>query len=85
VDADDLKAGFRTLAFKNARYIFSQYAGTTQFFLNPKVVYLVMSKEYNRDKGETQEIQNANGFTFKIYSALQLIAKNKSRVGVNHL
>ncbi len=85
VDDQDLKAGFKTLAFKTARYVFSQYGTSSIFMFNPKTVYLVGSKEYFRDKGETQEIQNANGFNFKIYSVLQLIVNNKSRVAVIHV
>jgi len=83
VDTDELKAGFRVLGFKTARYVYSQYGNTTRAWMfNPKSVFLAVSKEYFRDKGETQEIQNANGFTFKIYSAMQLIVNNRSRVGV---
>lgn len=85
VDTDELKAGFKILAFKTARYVFSQYASTSIYMFSPKVVYLVASKEYFRDKGETQEIDNANGFSFKIYSAIQLVTGNKSRVANVHL
>lgn len=85
VDDQDLKAGFKTLAFKTARYIFSQYGTTSIFMFNPKTVYVAVSKEYFREKGETQEIQNANGYTFKIYSGLQLVVNNKSRVVCVHV
>ncbi len=85
VDSDELKAGFKVLGFKTSRYVFSQYASTTQFFLNPKNFQLVVSKEYFRNRGETQELQNANGYNCKIYSALQSITNNKSRLGCNHL
>lgn len=84
-DGEDLKAGFKVLAFKTSRYCFSQYATTSQLFLSPKSAQLMVSKEYFRDKSDTQELQNANGFSFKIYSALQLVLSNKSRLGVNHL
>lgn len=84
-DTQDLKAGFKTLMFKTARYIFSQYGTTSIFMFNPKNVYLAVSKDYYRDKGEVQEIQNQNGYTFKIYSALQLIVNNRSRVACIHL
>jgi hypothetical protein len=85
VDTDELKAGFKILAFKTARYVFSQYAGTRIFMFNPKIAYLVGSKEYFRDKSETMEIDNANGYSFKIYSCLQFVTSNKSRVAVVHL
>lgn len=84
VDSDELKAGFKILAFKTARYVFSQYAGNggAVYFLNPKNFTLVVSKEYFRDRGDTQEIENANGYVFKIYSALQLVSNNRSRLGI---
>ena len=85
VDSQELKAGFKILGFKTSRYVFSQYASTSLFFVNPKNFQLVVSKEYFRDRGETQEIQNANGFVTKLYSALQTVTNNKSRLGVVHL
>lgn len=85
VDTQDLKAGFKTLGFKTCRYVFSPRGGTSVFFTTPRALQLVVSKEYFRDKSETQEIQNQNGFVFKIYSALQLVTNNRSRLGVAHL
>ncbi len=79
---EDLNAGFKVLAFKTARYVFSQYGDTKIYGLNPKSFNLVVSKEYFRDRGETNEINNANGFVTKIYSALQAITNNKSRLFV---
>jgi hypothetical protein len=85
VDSQELKAGFKVLGFKTSRYVFSQYGSTSVFFLNPKNFQLVASKEYFRDRGDTQEIPNANGFVTKIYSALQTITNNRSRIGCAHL
>jgi hypothetical protein len=85
VDSQELKAGFKILGFKTSRYVFSQYASTSVFFLNPKNFQLVGSKEYFRDRGDTQEIPNANGFVTKIYSALQTVTNNRSRIGCAHL
>jgi hypothetical protein len=85
IDTQELKAGFKILGFKTARYVFSQYADTDVNFLNPKNFQLVASKEYFRDRGDTQEIQNANGFVTKIYSALQSVTNNRSRLGVAHV
>lgn len=85
VDEQELKAGFKILAFKTARYVFSQYGTTSVVFANGKNFNLLASKEYFRDRGETQEIPNANGFVTKIYSALQSVTNNRSRLGVAHL
>jgi hypothetical protein len=82
VDTDEADAGFKVLAFKSARYVFSQYGGTKVYFLNPKNYNIVVSKEYFRDKGQTVEIPNQNAFTFKIYSALQAVVNNRSRLGM---
>jgi hypothetical protein len=82
VDTQELKAGFKVIAFKTARWCFSQYGGTKIYMANPKSLNLVTSKEYFRDKGETKEMDDAAGFTFQIYSALQLVTNNKSRLAV---
>ena len=78
----EIRAAAKKLWFKSAPYIFSQYGDDHIFMVNRKNLKLLVSKEYFRDKGETQEIDDANGFTFKIYSALQLVVTNKSRCGV---
>lgn len=85
VDSQDLKAGFKTIGFKTCRYVFSQYGTSSVFFLNPKNFSLVASKEMFRDRGDTQEIPNANGYVTKIYSALQSVTNNKSRLGVAYV
>lgn len=82
VDQDELKVGFKILAFKTARFIYSQYAGTRIHMMNPRSLQLQVSKEYFRDKSETRELESANGFGFKIYSAAQLLTGNKSRLVV---
>jgi len=81
-DTQELKAGFKVLGFKTARYVFSQYGNGRVYFLNPKNAILMVSKEYFRDLGDAQEIPNANGFVKKIYSALQWITNNRSRLGI---
>lgn len=85
VDSEDLKAGFKTLAFKTSRYIFSQYGSSRVLFLNPKSCQLRVSKQFFRAKGKEQEIDNANGHRVFIYSAVQLVTDNRSRLGVAHV
>lgn len=75
-------AGFKTLSFKGANYVFSQFGGTKTYFLNPKNFQLIVSKQYFRDKGDTYDVPGQNAFYFLIYSALQFITNNKSRLGV---
>lgn len=83
IDSEELKAGFRVIGYKTSRWIFSPYASTTPsriYGLNPKSFKLDVSKEAFRQKGETSEIPNANGFVFKIFTMLQATLDNKSRV-----
>lgn len=81
-DSSEGDGGFKVLKFKNVDYIFSQYGGTKVYFLNPKNYNIVVSKQYFRDKGNTIEIPSQNAFVFKIYSALQAVVNNRSRLSV---
>ena len=81
-DTSEADAGYKVLAFKNARYVFSQYGGNPIYFLNPKNFNLVVSKQYFRDKSETEAVPGQNAFYFLIYSALQIVTNNKSRLAV---
>jgi len=85
VDSEELKAGFKILGFKTARYVFSQYGTSSLFFSNPKSLNIVVSKQYFRDLGETEPIPNAFGHMKKIYSALQMGTGNRSRLGILHV
>lgn len=80
--SDEADAGFKVLMFKGLQYVFSQYGGTKVYFLNPKSYNIVVSKSYFRDKGNTVEIPSQNAFVFKIYSALQAVVANRSRLAV---
>jgi hypothetical protein len=85
VDTEELKAGFKILGFKTARFVFSQYGDNyssgTGYMLNSKNFNLIVSKKFFRNRGDTMEIPNGNGYTSKIYSALQTVTDNKSRLG----
>lgn len=81
-DSAEADGGFKVLLFKGARYVFSQYGGDKVYFLNSKNYNIVVSKQYFRDKGNTQEINNQNAFRFFIYSALQAITNNRSRLAM---
>jgi hypothetical protein len=82
IDTKEGDAGFKVLAFKDARYVFSHRGGTRIYFLSPKSFKLVVSKDNFRDRGEVQELPNATVFNMKIYSALQAVTNNKSRLAV---
>jgi hypothetical protein len=81
-DSAEADGGFKVLLFKGCRYVFSQFGGTKVYFLNPKNYNIVVSKQYFRDKGNTVEIPSQNAFVFKIYSALQAVTNNRSRLAV---
>ena len=80
-DSSEADAGFKTLAFKGAQYIFSHKGGTTIYFLNPKNYQMVVSKQYFRDKGSTYDVPGQNAFYFLLYSAMQFVVNNRSRLG----
>jgi hypothetical protein len=85
VDKDEADAGFKILAFKTARYVFSQYGSTRIYMLNPKSFGIKVAKGFFREKGDTQEMEGSNGYVTKVYSALQALTNNKSRCGLVRL
>jgi hypothetical protein len=82
VDGKEADMGFKVLMVKGARYVFSQFGGENVYFLNPKSAKLVVSKEMFRSRGKTKELQGAAGYEMQIYSALQFVTDNKSRLAV---
>lgn len=85
VDEDEMKAGFKVIAFKTCRWAFSKNGGTRVFLWNPKSFQVVMSKGHFRELDETIPLENATGYTRRIYSAGQTVTSNRSRLGVAHL
>ena len=83
-ETQDLKAGFKTIFFKTCKWVFSQYAGNSGavYQLNAKNFKLAVSKEYFRNMDEKQIIPDANGWNLKIYSAVQLVTDNRSRLSI---
>ena len=82
VDTNEADSGFKALAFKGAKYVFSHRGGDKVYFLNPKNYKLCVSSAYFRDKGDTQQVNGQNAFYFLIYSALQFVVTNRWRLGV---
>lgn len=82
VDSNEADGGFKMLAFKGAKYIFSHKGGTSIYFLHPKNYQMAVSKTYFRDKGQTYDVPGQNAFYFLIYSAMQFVVNQKSRLGV---
>jgi len=82
VDVKEADAGFKIIAFKTGRYVFSQYADNHIYFLNPKSLQLVTVKQAFRLMGDTIEFEGSNGYIRKLFSLCQLITNNKSRLGV---
>jgi len=76
------RLGFKVLAFKTGRYVFSQYATNRITFVNPKKTKLRFATGANRELGDTIEVPNAHTFTRKIFTMLQLTTGNKSRNAV---
>lgn len=81
-DVKEGDAGFKVLAFNTARYSFSQFGDTQVYFLNPKVFQVRVAKGYFRELGEMIVLEDSEGFKRTVYSALQAIVNNKSRLAV---
>lgn len=81
-NVSEADGGFKTLMFKSLPYAFSQYGSDKVYFLNPKSYKMVVSKQYFRDKGQTTPVPGQNAFYFLIYTAMQNITNNKSRLAV---
>lgn len=75
-------SGFKVLAFKNARYSFSQYGDDKVYFLNPKCIKVRVSKGNFRDLGELQTLEQGATFKRLIYTAIQTTVANRSRLAV---
>lgn len=82
VGKDEFDAGRKQIAFKTGRVIFSQHSSTRIYGLNPKYFKLLFYKGAKRQKGDTQEIDNGNGFRFFIYTMLQAVVSARSRMFV---
>jgi hypothetical protein len=82
IDTDDLKAGFRTIAFKTAMYVFSPYGGDSIFFLNPKCYEIRVSKQFYRALGDLINLESAEGYKRSVYTAGNVAVSNRSRLGV---
>jgi hypothetical protein len=83
-DTMDANSGFKSLRFKGIPFVFSQQVSTTSdpvYFLGNGFKLVVFKNAY-RQKGETIEIPNAEGYVMKIFSVLQAVVSNKSRLGV---
>jgi hypothetical protein len=80
VDSKEADIGFKVLAFKTARFSFSQYATDDIIGLNQKTFRISVSRSAFRQMGDKVEIPNANGFVKKIFTLLQASLDNKSRL-----
>lgn len=81
----DFKAGAKSIMFKTAPFIFSQYGSTTIFMFNTKSLRLRVSKGSFRRRSDNIPLQNATGWTCRIYTACQQTTNNRSRVACVHL
>ncbi len=81
-NTSEADGGFKSLLFKSIPYAFSQYGDDHIYFLNPKNFNMVVSRQYFRDKDDTNQVPGQNASYFLIYSALQNVTDNKSRLAV---
>lgn len=85
IDVEEAKTGFKVISFKGARCIFSEKVPTDldyAWFLNPMAYMVKVFKGAFRQKGGENEIPGQSGYVCEIYSALQAVIANKSRLAV---
>ncbi len=83
VGNDAYDAGRKEIAFKQGKMSFGQFAtGQRIYGLNAKTFKLLFAKGAKRQKGDTQEIDNGNGYRFFIYTMLQAVVSARSRLFV---
>lgn len=84
VNSTELNAGFLSLAFKSAKYVFSPYGTDSVYFLNPKNYQIRVSKSMYRFR--EKEVVSFDSETYKssVFSVLQAITDNRSRLGCLH-
>ena len=80
--SDEADAGFKVLMFKGAKWIFSHKGhATSAYFVNPKNYKCVVAKNAFRKKGDTWDVPGQNALYFMLYSMLQNVVSNRSRLG----
>lgn len=82
VDSSEADGGFKTLAFKSLRYVFSHSGDDKVYFLSGRSFKLYVFKSAYRLLGDTAEFPQANGFIRKIFTLAQTGTNNKSRLAV---
>ena len=81
-DSNEADAGFKVLMFKGAKWIFSHKGhATSAYFVNPKNYKCVVAKNAFRKKGDSWDVPGQNAMYFMIYSMLQNVVSNRSRLG----
>jgi hypothetical protein len=82
IDSESASGGFVSLAFKTARYIYSPYGTDSIYFLNPKNYQIRVSKSMFRFKDKETPMENAEAYKTSVFSVLQAVTDNRSRLGV---
>lgn len=82
IDSSEGSAGFKALAFREKPYVFSQHGGTRIYGINPKSFILKVHKQAYKQRGDTIEIPNQFAYVTKLFTMLQLVTNNRSRLFV---
>lgn len=85
IDVDEARLGFKVLAVKTARWVFSKYGGSTVYLANPRNLKVIVSKEYFRAQGERKSLEGTPGSEIIMYSAGNTTTNNKSRLSQVHV
>ncbi len=79
IDTSEGSAGFKTLAFRQKPFIFSQHGGTSIYGINTKSLFLVVHKQAYKTRGETYELEGQFANATKMFTMLQFVTNNRSR------
>lgn len=79
IDTSEGSAGFKTLAFRQKPYIFSQHGGTNIFGINTKSLFVVVHSQAYMTRGETYELENQFATSTKMFTMVQAVVNNRSR------
>jgi hypothetical protein len=78
IDTQELKAGFKVLGFKKARYVHSSEGSELIYMFSKDCFRTVVSNRLWRAKGSEQEFDRAPGSRYFIDSLLQNVIRKKS-------
>lgn len=79
MDTKEADGGFKSLVFKTAKWVFSQYGTDTIYMLGPSFKLMVVKQAF-RLMGDTIEFPDAAGYIRKLFTLAQTKTNNRRRL-----